>query len=62
MAGVVSVRVEDLDQPFVTLNPDLLEAIAPQLEAELKQHLTNRSLKEQAKGVLKRSLAGSGLD
>jgi AraC-like DNA-binding protein len=51
-------RVEDLDQPFVTHNPDLLEAIAPQLEAELKQHLTNRSLKEQAKGVLKRSLAG----
>jgi AraC-like DNA-binding protein len=51
-------RVEDLDQPFVTHNPDLLEAIAPQLEAELKQHLTNRSLKEQAKGLLKRSLAG----
>lgn len=51
-------RVEDLDQPFVTHNPDLLEVIAPQLEAELKQHRTNMSLKEQAKGVLKRSLAG----
>lgn len=51
-------RVEDLDQPFVTHNPDLLEAIAPQLEAELKQRITNKSLKAQAKGVLKRSLAG----
>ena len=50
--------VEDLDQPFITHNPDLLEAIAPQLEAELKQHLANRSLREQAKGILKRSLAG----
>jgi len=51
-------RIEDLDQPFITHNADLLEAIAPQLEAELKQHLTNRSLSEQAKGILKRSLAG----
>jgi AraC-like DNA-binding protein len=51
-------RVEDIDQPFITYNPDLLEVIAPQLEAELKQHLTNKSLKEQAKGILKRSLAG----
>jgi AraC-like DNA-binding protein len=51
-------RVEDLDQPFMTHNADLLEQIAPQLEAELKQHLTNRSLREQAKGIVKRSLAG----
>jgi AraC-like DNA-binding protein len=51
-------QVEDLDQPFITHNADLLEVIAPQLEAELKQYLTNRSLKEQAKGILKRSLAG----
>jgi AraC-like DNA-binding protein len=51
-------RVEDIDQPFITHNPDLLEVIAPQLEAELKQHLTNRSLKQQAKGIVKRSLAG----
>jgi len=51
-------RVEDLDQRFITHNPDLLEAIAPQLEAELKQRLADRSLREQAKGILKRSLAG----
>ena len=51
-------RVEDLDQPFITYNPDLLEAIAPQLESELIQYLANRSLQEQAKGILKRLLAG----
>ena len=51
-------RVEDLDQLFITHNADLLEAIAPQLEAELRQYLASRSLKEQAKGILKRSLAG----
>jgi AraC-like DNA-binding protein len=51
-------RAEDLDQPFITHNEDLLEAIAPQLETELRQYLANASLKEQAKGILKRSLAG----
>ena len=51
-------RVEDLAQPFITHNADLLEVIAPQLEAELTRYLANRSLKEQAKGILKRSLAG----
>ncbi|MFL6416662.1 MAG: AraC family transcriptional regulator [Bryobacteraceae bacterium] len=51
-------RAEDLDQPFITYNPDLLEVIAPQLEAELRQYLANKSLKQQAKGILKRSLAG----
>ena len=51
-------QVEDVDQPFITHNADLLELIAPQLEAQLKQHLTSTSLREQAKGILKRSLAG----
>src|SRR5438270_1002232 len=51
-------QVEDVDQPFITHNADLLELIAPQLEAQLKQYLTSKSLKEQAKGILKRSLAG----
>jgi Arabinose-binding domain of AraC transcription regulator, N-term len=51
-------QVEDVDQPFITHNADLLELIAPQLEAQLKQYLTSKSLKEQTKGILKRSLAG----
>jgi len=51
-------RAEDVSQPFVTYNPELLELVAPQLEAELKQQLADRPLKEQAKGILKRLLAG----
>ena len=51
-------RAEDIGQPFVTHNPELLELVAPQLEAELKQQLADRPLKEQAKGILKRLLAG----
>lgn len=50
--------IEDVDQLFVTYNPDLLELIAPQLEAELAQELAATSFKEQLKGVLKRYLAG----
>ena len=51
-------RAADVGQPFVTHNPELLELVAPQLEAELKQQLAGGSLKEQAKGILKRLLAG----
>lgn len=47
-------RTEDVSQPFVTHNPELLELVAPQLEAELKQQLDGR----QAKGILKSLLAG----
>ncbi|HTS62294.1 MAG TPA: AraC family transcriptional regulator [Candidatus Acidoferrales bacterium] len=51
-------RIEDVERPFVTYNPDLLEVVAPQLEAELAQELAATSFKEQLKGVLKRFLAG----
>jgi AraC-like DNA-binding protein len=51
-------RVEDVNQPFVTHNPDLLELVSPQLEAELTQQLSGESLKEQVKVVLKKLLAG----
>ena len=50
--------IEDINQPFVTYNPDILEVIAPQMEAELAQELAATSFKEQLKAVLKRSLAG----
>jgi AraC-like DNA-binding protein len=49
---------EDLAQPFLTHNPDLLEMVAPQLEAELAQQVAHGSLQEQVKGVLKKLLAG----
>jgi len=47
-----------MDAAFLTYNADLLAAVAPQLEAELKQQLTEGSLREQVKGTLKRLLAG----
>ena len=51
-------RSEDIAQPFLTHNPDLLELVAPQLEAELKQQLAAKSLQEQVKGTLKKLLVG----
>jgi len=51
-------RKEDIAQPFLTHNPELLELVAPQLEAELTQQLADKSLKEQVKGILKTFLAG----
>ena len=51
-------RIEDINQPFITYNPDLLEVIAPRLEAELAEELAATSIKEQLKAVLKRSMAG----
>jgi AraC-like DNA-binding protein len=48
----------DIDRPFVTHNADLLAMISPQLEAELKQQLAEKSISEQVKGILKRLLAG----
>ena len=48
----------DIDVPFLTSNAELLAAIAPQLEAELKQQMAEKNLREQVKGILKGLLAG----
>lgn len=48
----------EMDRPFLTHNADLLAAVAPQLEAELKQQLSEKNLREQVKGILKQLLAG----
>ena len=55
---------EDMDLPFITYNPDLLATVAPQLEVELAEQLAQRNFSEQAKGILKRLLAGQrpGID
>lgn len=54
----------DMERPFVTYNAELLAIVAPQLEAELREHLAQKTFGEQAKGVLKRLLAGQrpGID
>ncbi len=51
-------RKQDLDTPLATYNAELLAMVAPQLEAELMQQLAEKTTSEQAKGVLKRLLAG----
>lgn len=48
----------DMDLPFITYNADLLAIVAPQLEAELTEQLAQKTFSEQAKGILKRLLAG----
>ena len=48
----------DLDQQFLTYNADLLALGAPQLEAELSRLRATRSIGDQVKTVLKRTLAG----
>lgn len=56
--NVLVFNKADMDLPFLTYNADLLAAVAPQLEAELKQQLAEESFREQVKGTLKHLLAG----
>ena len=56
--NVLVFRKSDVDRPFLTHNTDLLGMVAPQLEAELKQQLAQKTLPEQVKGILKKLLAG----
>jgi len=56
--NVLVFHKTDADADFATYNADLLAAVAPQLEGELKQQLAERDLREQVKGTLKRLLAG----
>jgi AraC-like DNA-binding protein len=56
--NVLVFHKNDVDAEFATYNAELLAMVAPQLEAELKQELGERSLREQVKGTLKRLLAG----
>jgi AraC-like DNA-binding protein len=55
---VLVFNKSDIDAAFLTYNADLLAAVAPQLEAELKQQLAEKSFPEQVKGTVKRLLAG----
>jgi hypothetical protein len=48
----------DMELPFATYNAELLAVIAPQLEAELTEQLAQKTFSEEAKGALKRLLAG----
>ena len=52
--NAVIYRESDLDRPFLTHNADLLELLAPQLEAELDQQRAPVPFKEYVKQTLKR--------
>jgi AraC-like DNA-binding protein len=49
---------EDVMRPFLTHNPDLLEMVAPLLEAELARQNADDSIGERVKGALKNFLTG----
>jgi AraC-like DNA-binding protein len=49
---------QDMDRPFVTHNPELLGMLVPQLDAELRYQLSQQTISEQVKGMLKRLVAG----
>jgi len=48
----------NMELPFVTHNADLLATVAPQLEAELRKQIAQKTFSEQAKGILKQLIAG----
>lgn len=49
---------DDMARPFVTHNPDLLGIVANDLERELEQRLSERTIRDQVKEALKRLLGG----
>jgi AraC-like DNA-binding protein len=55
--AIVFAKV-DLDRPFLTHNPELWAAVAPQLEAELSEALASKAIGAQVKSILKRLLPG----
>jgi AraC-like DNA-binding protein len=57
-ANVLVFSKTDMDGAFLTYNAELLAMVAPQLEAELTEQLSQSDLHEQVKGILKRLLAG----
>lgn len=54
LAGLVAAN----KQIPVTYNAELLAIVVAQLEEELREQLAQKTFSEQAKGMLKRQLAG----
>ena len=48
----------DLDRPFLTHNADLLDILAPQLDAELAERAAEQDARAQVQAVLRRLLVG----
>ena len=56
--NAVVFRESDLDRPFVTHNAEMLAALGPQLDAELRAHESSQTVSDHVKTALKRVLAG----
>ncbi len=51
-------RSTDLDRPFITHNPELLDLITPQMDADLAANQSQRNIIDEVKITTKRLLAG----
>jgi AraC-like DNA-binding protein len=61
-ANALVFRVSDLDLPFVTHNPELVDLLAIQLDRQLAERKNQANVSDQVKSVLKRMLSGSQPD
>ena len=52
------LRSRDLERPFITHNPELLELMIPQMDADLAVQQARRNVIDEVKAVTKRLLAG----
>jgi AraC-like DNA-binding protein len=57
-ANELIFRTTDLDRPFLTHNADLLDTLAPRLDAELADREASQDARDQVMAVLRRLLAG----
>ena len=53
------LHTADLDRPFATYNAELLEILDPQLSRKLAERLSQSSICDQVKSILKRMIAGN---
>jgi len=57
--NAIIFRADDRDCPFMTKNDELLDALEPQLENELKQMTGTESLVDLVRGAIQQQIAGS---
>jgi len=56
--NAIIFRASDAARLFVTRNAELLSMLAPQLDAELKQHKDQQTFPERVRTIIQRKLAG----
>jgi AraC-like DNA-binding protein len=56
--NAIVFRASDSELPFVTRNVDLLAMLAPQIDAELKQHKGEETFPERVRAAIQKKLTG----